>query len=110
MLLRSTNEFRGLLKSFELWAMQKLRNIQQNDEAAFELAHAGDIARLAFGKKISWRLDFGRCNLQDFRGGVDDEAHQFVVELNNQDAIFLIGMNFCLAEALAQVHHRNDFS
>src|SRR5258708_30894581 len=107
-LLRSAYEFRGLLESFELRAMQKLGNIQQNDEPAFELAHAGDVARLPFRKKISRGLDLRRRDPQDLRSGIYDQAHQLIVQLDHQDAVLFVRLNLRLAKALAQVHHRND--
>src|SRR5258708_32295726 len=107
-LLRSAYEFRGLPETFELRAMQKLRNIQQDDELALELAYAGDVARFSFREKISRGLDLRRRDPQDLRSGIYDQAHQLIVQLDHQDAVLFVRLNLRLAKALAQVHHRND--
>ena len=61
--------------------MQELGNVQQNNQAAFELTHSGDIAGFTVGKDGTGRFNFGGRNFQDFRSGVDDQSDQFAVKL-----------------------------
>src|SRR5260370_25820949 len=89
--------------------MQQLRNVQKDDETSLQFTDAGDIPGLAFREDTARRLDLGGRNLEHLRSGVYDEADQFLVQLDDENAVFLIGMNFGLAESLAKVHHRNDF-
>src|SRR6266481_5950959 len=104
------DSFRGLLEFLVFRTMQELGNIQQDDETAFEFAYTGDIARFAVGKNGAGRFNFGRRNFQDFRSGVDDKPDQFVVQFHDENTVFLVVLNFRLAEAFAQVHHRNNFA
>src|SRR5258705_363748 len=90
--------------------MQQLGDVQQNNQAAFELTHSGDIAGFTVGEDGTGRFNFGGRNFQDFRSGVDDQSDQFAVKLDNQNAIFLVVLNVGLAKTLAQVHHRNNFA
>src|SRR6266851_6864151 len=104
------DSFRGLLEFFEFGAMEQFGNIQQNDQAAFEFADTGNIAGFAVGKNGAGRFDLRRRNFQDFGSGMNDEADQLVVQLDHQNTVFLVGLSFGLAEALAQIHHRNNFA
>src|SRR6266481_4044953 len=104
------DSFRGLLEFLVFRTMQELGNIQQDDEAAFEFAYSGDIARFAVGKDGAGRFNFRRRNFQDFRSRIDDESNQLVVQFNDENTVFLIVLNFRLAKTLAQVHHGNDFA
>src|SRR6266849_4411040 len=89
--------------------MQQLGNVQQNNQAAFELTHSGDIAGFTVGEDGTGRFNFGGWNFQDFRSGVDDQSDQFAIQFNNQNTVFLIVLNVGLAKTLAQVHHGNNF-
>ena len=42
-LLRGTNGFRGLLESFNFLLLQEFANVQQNNQAALQLSHSGDV-------------------------------------------------------------------
>src|SRR5260370_22967738 len=101
--------FRGLLKSFELRAMQEFGDVQQNNETSLEFADTGDVSGFAFGKDTARGFDLGGRNFQHFGSRVHDKADQLVVQLDDENAVLLIGMNLGLAEAFAEIHHRNDF-
>src|SRR5260370_31659174 len=102
--------FRGLLESFELRAMQEFRDVQQNNKTSLEFADASDVSGFAFRKDTARGFDIGGRNLEHFRSRVDDEADQLVVQLDDENAVFLIGKNLGQAKALTEVHHRNDFA
>src|SRR6185312_7246166 len=109
-LLHSGEGFRGLLESFNFLVLQKLRNVQQNDQAALELSDAGHIVRFALSEDAAWRFDFGRRNFQNFGCGVDDQTDEFVFEFHNKNAVLFVGLNFDLTEAFAQIHHGDDLA
>src|SRR6266566_5240755 len=102
--------FRNLLEAFEFGTLQEFRDVQKDDEPAFQFADTGDITRFAFGKNTAGSFYFRRRNLEHFGSGVDDQTNEFVLELDNEYAVLLVGLNVRLAKALAQVHHRNDFA
>src|SRR5215475_9823034 len=102
--------FRNLLETLELGAMQKLADVEQDDETTFELADPGNVAGLPFRKDRAWRLNLRRRNLQHFGSGVHNQADQLVFQLDNQDAVLLVVVNVGLAKELAKVHHRDDFA
>src|SRR5260370_13269031 len=89
--------------------MQQFRNVQKDNEPPLQFTDAGDVPGLAFRKDPPRRLDLGGRNLEHFRSGVYDEADQLIVQFDDENAVFLIGMNFGLPEALAKVHHGNNF-
>src|SRR5262249_40261418 len=105
----ASDGFRDLLEALELGAMQQLADIEQNDQPAFQLADSRDVARLAFGKDRARRFDFRRRNLQHFRGSVDDQADELVFQFDDQDSILFFVMDVGLTEALAEIHHGNNF-
>src|SRR6266852_6423710 len=108
-LLCSADGFRGLLESFQFRPLQKLGDIQEDNQAAAELADPGDTARVAFRNHRPRGFDFRGRNLQHFRCGVNDEADQFVFQFHDQDTAFLAGLSLATAESLAQVHYGDDF-
>src|SRR5437879_969676 len=89
--------------------MQEFRNIQQNDETALQFAYSRDVSGFAFGKYAARSFDLGGGNFEHFRSRVYDETDQFVVQLNDENAVLLIGLNFRLAKSFAKVHDGNDF-
>src|SRR5690348_8403720 len=102
--------FRDLLEAFVFGTLQELGNIQKNDEAAFEFADAGHVTGFAFGKNGSWRFNIRRRNFQHFGSRVDNQADEFVLEFDDENAILFVGLNLGLAEALAQVHHGDNLA
>src|SRR5579863_4787798 len=104
------DSLRGLLKFFEFGAMEQLGNIQKDNQPALQFSDASDVAGFAVGKNRAGRFDFRWRNFQHFGSGVNDQTDQFVVQLDDQNAVFLVGLSFGLAKALAQIHHRDDFS
>src|SRR5215469_10303114 len=90
--------------------MQELGDVEQNDETALEFANTGDVTGVAVGEHGAGRFDFGKRNLEHFRSGVDDEADEFVFQLDDQNAVLFVRLDFGLAETLAKVDHRDDFS
>src|SRR5713101_98159 len=88
--------------------MQEFGNVEQNNETSLQFADASDVTRFAFRKDTARGFDLGRRNLEDFRSRVDDEADQFVVEFDDENAVPFVGLNFGLTEAFAEVHDRND--
>src|SRR5689334_7720378 len=90
--------------------MQQLADVQQYDQAALELADAGDVDGLTVGKHRAGRFDFRRWNFKDFRGGIDDKPDELRFQFDDQDAVFLVGGDFDLAKAFALVHHRDNLA
>src|SRR5260370_33592132 len=100
-LLCGGDGFRGLLESFELRAMQEFGNVQQNDETAFELPDSNYVPGLAVGQNAAGSFDIRSRNLDDFEGGIDEEAEQFILELDDEIAGCLIVSNLRLATTCA---------
>src|SRR6266446_7391321 len=109
-LLCSGDGFRSLLESFVLRTLQQFCDVQQDDETALQFSNSGDVTGFTFRKNRARGIDFRRGDLQDFGRGVDDETDQFVFQLDDEDAILSVRNDFGLAETLAEIHHRNDFS
>src|SRR4029077_1119749 len=101
--------FRGLLESFVLRAMQESCNVQQNDETPLQLAHTSDVSGFAFRKDTARGFDVRGRNLEHFRSRIDDKSNQFVVKLDDENPVLLIGNNLSLAEPFTEIHNRNDF-
>src|SRR5882672_881073 len=108
-LLCGGDGFRGLLESFVLRALQQFCDIQQDDKTALQLSDSSDVAGFTFRKNRAGRIDFRRWNLQDFGRGIDDEADQFVFQLNDEDAVLLVRNDLGLTETLTEIHDRYDF-
>src|SRR5215472_14893777 len=102
--------FRDLLEAFVFGTLQELRDVQKNDEAALEFADAGNVAGFAFSKNGTGSFNVRRWNFQHFRGCVDNQAHEFILQLDDENAVLFVGLDFCLAKTLAQIHHRNDLA
>src|SRR5208337_4214042 len=102
--------FRGLLEFLEFRLAQEPGDIQEDNKAALELSHAGDIARLALGKHGAGRFDFRRRDLQDLGGGTHNESEELVIEFDDENAILFVRLDSDRAEALAQIHDRNDLA
>src|ERR1700687_471023 len=90
--------------------MQEFGDVQQNNETSLQFADPGDVTGLAFGKDTARGFDLGGRNLQHFGSRVHDKADQLVVQLHDENAVLLIGMNLGLAESFAEVHDGNDFA
>src|SRR5260370_17109686 len=107
-LLCGGDGFRGLLESFELRAMQEFGNVQQNDETAFELPDSNYVPGLAVGQNAAGSFDIRRRNLDDFGGGIDDEAEHFIFEHDAENAVFLLPVNFPHAKPFPRSPHATN--
>src|SRR5882724_12460085 len=99
----------GLLELAIFGPAQKTSDIQKDDEAPLELADSRDVVGFAVGKNGARGFDFGRRNLEHFRGGTDNQAEELVIQFDDENAILFVGLGRSGAEAFAQIHHGDNF-
>ena len=68
------NSERGFTLVEVLVALTHPRHVEQDDELAVHLAHAGDEVRANLGTKARRRFDIRLGNFQDFRHRIDHHA------------------------------------
>src|SRR5260221_410179 len=100
----------GLLELAIFGPAQKTSDIQKDDEAHIELADSRDLFGFAVAKNGARGFDFGRRNLEYFRGGTDNQAEELVIQLDDENAILFVGLGRGSAESFAQIHHGDYFS
>src|SRR5260221_2696642 len=100
----------GLLELAIFGLAQKTSDIQKDDEAPLELADSRDVVGFAVGKNGARGFDFGRRNLEYFRGGTDNQAEELVIQLDDENAILFVGLSSGSADSFAQIPHGAYFS
>src|SRR5947209_7634710 len=90
--------------------LQDLREVNQDHEAPVQLAYSRHVLDFVFFKDFRGSFDFVLRQTDDFGSRIDDETHQLLVDLCNEDAILASGFNPCFAEALSQIDYGYDLS
>jgi len=81
----------GLLELAIFGLAQKTSDIQKDDEAPLELADSRDVVGFAVRKNGARSFDFGRRDLEHFRGGTDNQAEELVSSSTTRMRFFLSG-------------------
>src|ERR1039458_3168370 len=63
----------NFIEGAEFASLQDPIQIEQDDEASFQLAHSGDVVEFALLEYIVWLFDIRRRNSQNLRCGIHDQ-------------------------------------